>query len=92
MSWVQYVGIALTLAAAVALVVWRERVKGGTQDFVTFLTEVKGEVLKITWPTKDELRKATLVILGFVVVVAIIIGAMDIILQWLLVRLPSRLS
>lgn len=47
---------------------------------------------KITWPSQDELRRATIVILIFVIVVALIIGAMDLILQWLLVRLPSRLG
>lgn len=92
MSPFTWVGIVLTLAAMAALVVYREKVRSGAGSAATFLTEVKGEVLKITWPTRDDLRKATMVILGFVIVVAIIIGAMDIILQWLLVRLPSRIS
>ena len=90
MGWAQYVLVALLLVGAVALIMWRERVKAGTGDFVTFLAEVKSEVLKITWPSKEELRKATMVILAFVVVVALIIGTMDIVLQWLLVRLPGR--
>ena len=91
MSWWGYAGVALLLAAAVALVVWRDRVKSGSKDFAHFLSDVSAEVKKITWPTRDDLRKATMVILLFVVVVAIIIGTMDIVLQWLLVRLPSRI-
>ena len=91
MSWWGYAGVALLLAAAVALVVWRDRVKSGSMDFAHFLSDVSAEVKKITWPTRDDLRKATMVILLFVVVVAIIIGTMDIVLQWLLVRLPSRI-
>ena len=90
MSWLQYVLVGLLLAGAVALIMWRERVKTGTGDFVSFLGDVKSEVLKITWPSREELRKATMVILAFVVVVAIIIGTMDLVLQWLLVRLPGR--
>jgi preprotein translocase subunit SecE len=89
-SWLQYVLVGLLLAGAVALIMWRERVKTGTGDFVSFLGDVKSEVLKITWPSREELRKATMVILAFVVVVAIIIGTMDLVLQWLLVRLPGR--
>jgi preprotein translocase subunit SecE len=67
-------------------------VQSGSRDFYAFLLDVRSEVKKITWPSREELRKATLVILGFVVLVALVIGAMDIILQWLLVRLPSRVS
>ena len=92
-TWVQGLVIALVLAAAAALIVWRERVQAFARELVAFLRDVWGEVQKITWPTRDDLRKATLVILGFVVLVALVIGAMDVVLQWLLVRLPgSRLS
>jgi len=90
-SWLQYVLVGVLLASMAALVLYRARVQAGTRDFVSFLGEVKGEVVKITWPTRDELKKATMVILVFVTVVAIIIGAMDIILQWLLVQLPAGL-
>jgi preprotein translocase subunit SecE len=91
-SWFAYVGVALAIVAAAALVVWRERVKAQSAGLVQFLTDVMGEVKKITWPSREELRKATMVILLFVVLVAIVIGTMDIVLQWLLVRLPSRIS
>ena len=67
-----------------------ERLKGLVTGTVGFATEVRAEVLKITWPAKDELRKATLVILGFVALVSVLIGVLDIILQFLLVTLPGR--
>ena len=70
----------------------KRRVKSGSTDFLQFLTDVSSEVKKITWPTREDLRKATMVILLFVVIVAIVIGTMDIVLQWLLVRLPSSIS
>ena len=91
MTWLGYVGVVLALAAMAALVVWREHVLVHSGNFVVFLNDVGSEVKKITWPSRDELRKATLVILLFVIVVAIIIGTMDIVLQWLLVRLPARI-
>jgi preprotein translocase subunit SecE len=87
MAWV---GVAVTLLAAVGLVVYRDKARTGALTVTAFLSEVKAEVLKITWPTRDDLKKATMVVLAFVVVVAIIIGTMDIVLQFLLVRLPSR--
>jgi preprotein translocase SecE subunit len=90
-SWGLIVAAAVLVVAAVAMLVWRERVKAAALEFVQFLQEVRGEVLKITWPDKLQLRNATLVILGFVTFVALLIGAMDLILQWLVVTLPSKL-
>jgi preprotein translocase subunit SecE len=91
-SWVDALLAALLLAVAAALVVYRERVRSGAAAFTQFLREVKAEVEKITWPDKPQLRNATLVILGFVALVALVIGIMDVVLQWLVVGLPARLS
>ena len=92
MGWVGYVVVALFLVAAAGLVLYRDRVKSGSTNFVQFLADVSAEVKKITWPTRVDLRKATMVILLFVTIVAIVIGTMDIVLQWLLVRLPASIS
>ena len=91
MSWGYAVLAVVIVAAAAALVIWRESVTVQAREFVVFLKDVQGEVQKITWPDKLQLRNATLVILGFVTFVALLIGAMDLILQWLVVTLPSRL-
>jgi preprotein translocase SecE subunit len=90
-SWGYAVLAAAVVAIGAALVIWRARVKASALEFWGFLQEVRGEVLKITWPDKLQLRNATLVILGFVTFVALLIGAMDLILQWLVVTLPSKL-
>jgi preprotein translocase subunit SecE len=79
----------LGVAAAAALVVWREKVKDSARATAVFLGEVQGEIKKVTWPDQQQLKQATLVILVFVVVVSLLIGALDVILQWLLVSLPS---
>src|SRR3989475_155945 len=82
----------ITPIAMEEIVVWRVRVTAFAREFAGFLVDVQGEVQKITWPPRDDLRKFTLVILGFVLLVSVVIGAMDIILQTLLVRLPSGRS
>ena len=51
--------------------------------------EVPAEVLKITWPTLAELRKATTVILVFVFAIGLAIGWFDLLLQYVLVVLPG---
>jgi preprotein translocase subunit SecE len=84
--------LVAALVVAAVLVVKREWVKQQAQQFAQFMREVKGEVEKITWPDKLQLRNATLVILAFVAVVALVIGAMDVVLQWLVVTLPARLT
>jgi preprotein translocase subunit SecE len=45
-----------------------------TRDFTA---EVVEELKKVTWPDKQQLRQATLVMLIFVLIVAIIIWFMD---------------
>ncbi|GFH63327.1 MAG: preprotein translocase subunit SecE [Candidatus Desulfovibrio kirbyi] len=44
---------------------------------VRYLEDAKGELRKITWPTLKETRKATLAVLGFVAVMAVILGLVD---------------
>jgi preprotein translocase subunit SecE len=85
-----YVYAALVLVAAAAMVAYRTRVIGWARSGAVFLGEVRGEIEKVTWPDKEQLRNATLVILAFVTVVALLIGALDVVLQWILVTLPGR--
>lgn len=46
-----------------------------------FLREVKAEVSRITWPSKDELKKAFIAVVFFAVVYMILVGGVDFILQ-----------
>jgi preprotein translocase subunit SecE len=52
--------------------------------------EVQVEMRRVTWPDREQLRNATIVILIFVLIIAIIIGAMDATFSWL-VRMIVRL-
>ena len=90
MSPLAIAGVVAVLAAAAALVVWRERVKVAALSSAAFLGEVQGEVKKVTWPDRQQLKNATLVIVGFVLVMALTIGVMDIILQWIFVTALPR--
>ncbi len=56
-----------------------------------FLTEVRAEVRKVTWPTPEEIRKATGVIVVFVSIIGAIIGLMDWILSRVLIMWIPRL-
>ncbi|MDD4700778.1 MAG: preprotein translocase subunit SecE [Desulfovibrio sp.] len=45
--------------------------------FVRYVEDAKAELRKVTWPTVKETRKATLAVLGFVAVMAVILGLVD---------------
>ncbi len=49
-----------------------------------FTVEVQGEMKKVTWPDWQQLRNATGVIIIFVLVVAAIIGLMDLVFRELI--------
>ena len=47
-------------------------------NIFNFLNEVKAELKKITWPTRDELIGSTIVVCIVVAVFSVILGGMDI--------------
>ena len=53
--------------------------------------DVPAEVRKVTWPTWDELKKATGVIIVFVLTLGVLIGVMDWLLQLIFVTVVSKL-
>ena len=48
---------------------------------VSFLKDVKIELSKVNWPTKDQLIQYTLIVLGLSFAVAIFLGGVDFVLQ-----------
>ena len=42
-----------------------------------FTEDVQVEMRRVTWPDREQIRNATAVILVFVLILAVIIGAMD---------------
>ena len=63
---------------------------GGGPGFVTrardFLIAVRAELGKVTWPTRDELTKATRMVIIFAVVLGLAIGLLDWLLNLILVK------
>ncbi|HOU36635.1 MAG TPA: preprotein translocase subunit SecE [Candidatus Omnitrophota bacterium] len=50
----------------------------------TFLTEVRGELAKVSWSTREELMGSTAVVLVFTALMAIFIGMTDFVLSFVL--------
>jgi len=51
---------------------------------ISFLQDVRIELSKVSWPTKDQLVRYTLVVLGLSLFVAVFLGAWDFVFQWVL--------
>ena len=62
---------------------------GRTRDF---LAGVREELRKVTWPTRDELIKATRMIVVLSIILGVVIGLMDWLLQLILVDGIARLA
>ena len=46
-----------------------------------FFKDVKAEFKRITWPSKNETKKALIAVLGFAIVYIILVGGLDYIFQ-----------
>lgn len=47
----------------------------------SFLKEVKSEFSRITWPSKEEVKKAFLAVVGFCFLYIVFIGAVDLLFK-----------
>ena len=52
-----------------------------------FLKDVRVEVRKVTWPSRDELREATMVVIVTVAIISVFIAVVDRIVGMLVTRL-----
>ena len=68
-----------------------EGARGRLAGIVGFFRDVRGELRKVTWPTMEELKKATLVIVIFVTILGIAIGLMDSTFQFVFVKAVAKL-
>ena len=46
-----------------------------------YLLEVRTEMEKVTWPTREDLKTHTVIVLWFLAILAVAIGAMDVTFQ-----------
>jgi preprotein translocase subunit SecE len=47
------------------------------QRLVKFIKEVRNELKRVSWPSRDEIRGSTLVVIVIVLVLAVFIGLVD---------------
>jgi len=68
------------------------RVTGWVGQTRGFLFAVREEMRKVTWPTRDELIKATRMIIILALLLGVAIGLLDWVLQLILVEGVARLA
>ena len=68
------------------------KVVGWVSRTAGFLSSVRDELKKVTWPTQPELVKATRMIIVLSILLGLTIGLMDYLLQLILVEGVARLA
>lgn len=63
------------------------QIKTATQKTVTFFKEVKLELKRVNWPTREATIKYTLVVLGVSIALAVYLGGLDLILNTLIKKI-----
>jgi preprotein translocase subunit SecE len=53
------------------------QLKNFPSRILTYLKEVKSEMSKVTWPTRKETIRYTLIVIGISFVVALFLGGLD---------------
>ena len=49
-----------------------------------FLKEVKSELSKVSWPTKNQIIQYTVVVVALSLAIAVFLGVLDFVFEWLL--------
>jgi preprotein translocase SecE subunit len=65
---------------------------GRVGQAVDFLVATRSELEKVSWPSRDELTKATKAVVIGALVLGVFIGLMDKVLTWILVDFVAYLS
>jgi preprotein translocase subunit SecE len=47
------------------------------EKLITFLREVRNELKRVTWPSRDEIRESTTVVIVLVLLLSVFIGLVD---------------
>ncbi len=48
-----------------------------------YFKDTKSELKKVTWPSKEQLKQNTIVIITFIIIVGIFLFAIDMLFSWL---------
>ena len=60
--------------------------------FLNFLKEVRAEVKKVTWPSRNEVYSTTVIVILATFFFGFYLYFMDVILSWLLAQIQSLLG
>lgn len=60
------------------------------QRFQNYIKEVIQELRKVTWPTMEELKGSTTVVVVFAIIMALFIAAVDFSLTWFIQLILGR--
>jgi len=74
--------IALLVLALVAGWVALQTTKG--KQFSALVSEAKGEIRKVVWPTRPELMQTTFIVVVFVLVMALFLWGVDSLVGWII--------
>lgn len=55
-----------------------------SNKIITFLSEVRAELKKVTWPSRQDTLRYTLMVIGISLAVALFLGAMDFLFGWVI--------
>jgi len=72
-AWIRWVGVAVGLALGVAVLSASSYGRG----FRQFVSDARGELRKIVWPSLDETRNTTIVVFVFVIVSGLFFWLLD---------------
>ena len=60
-----------------------------TKRFLTFLRDVRSELKKVTWPSKNEVVSTTIVVIAATVFFGFYLFFMDVIFSWVIGQIKS---
>ncbi len=69
--------IAIPIAAGATFLVWRNK------KVFDWATEVAQELKKVTWPTREETRASTVVVIVLTIVMAAVLGLFDLLWSYI---------
>jgi preprotein translocase subunit SecE len=73
--------IGLVVLAGFAVFLSLQTQKG--KAFSVLLKEAKIEIRKVVWPTPQELRQTTIIVVVFVLIVALVLWGLDSLVSWI---------
>ena len=60
-----------------------------TKRFVNFLRDVRSELKKVTWPSKNEVVSTTIVVIAATIFFGFYLFFMDVIFSWVITQVKS---